>query len=202
MPDPRTLIRIRSANAELLNQAVRHAHFLERLKTSQANKLIGFLNDSVLPDISAKVSQRLEAIGRGMEVSEATTTRLRQLHSAVSDIIESGIKNGYDKQVRDSNDLATYEARWQLASIEAASPVTLSLIRPANATLQAIIKDRPFQGKLVRQWYNTLKDSITDKVKTQINIGIVQGESIASIMARLRGTRASGYKDGVLGCPS
>jgi hypothetical protein len=65
MPDP--------VNQILLESAIRHAVYLERLKTSEVRKLIAFFNSKVQPDLMAKIELKL---GSGT----FTEQRLKELY--------------------------------------------------------------------------------------------------------------------------
>jgi SPP1 gp7 family putative phage head morphogenesis protein len=70
--------------------------------------------------------------------------------------------------------------------------------RPTSEQLNAAVNSRPFQGRLLREWVKDLDEASFRRLRDQIRIGYVEGESVANVVKRVRGTAALGFKDGVM----
>ena len=57
---------------------------------------------------------------------------------------------------------------------------------PSAATVYSAAYARPFQGKLLREYYKDLPDSLSALVKAQMRIGYQGGETTTQVVARVR----------------
>lgn len=189
-----------TANGKLLDRAIRHAIFLERLKTRQVNDVVGFLNEKVIPDIEAQIERRLTNIAtRGQATNASRVRRLRQLHEANRQLVSNGIALITERTTRRMRDIATMEAISQRDLLKrAVAPLDLDFALPAVSTLEAIVTTRPMQGRTMRRWFKGIDNATRAAIEGQINIGIAQGEAVPTIVQRIRGTRAAGFADGVM----
>ncbi len=187
-----------TANEQLVNDAIRHAVHLERLKTGERNRAIALLNDDVFPDIRSTVAERLDKISvRGFDKSVHTTKRLKGMMNRVQNIIDTKFDKmgvSFDSRLVD---IGQSESIWQAAQLKSATGFGISFETPSITLIRAIIRERPFQGLLQREWYTGIKRNLRAAVQKEINIGLVNGETTDQIVRRIHGTRAAGYKDGV-----
>jgi len=191
-----------TANEDLLDRAILRAVFLERLKASDVRKLMVLLNDQVFPDLLERIRKVLERVAsRGPDVGLHSQKQLQDLAASIRDIIQAGTGDAYAALKDSLGDIALSESNWQIAALSQASDAPalgLDFTAPAPSVLRSIVTSRPFQGALLRDWFKGLTRSTQDKVKAAINIGLVEGQSVDEIVARLRGTRAAKFADGVL----
>jgi SPP1 gp7 family putative phage head morphogenesis protein len=94
--------------------------------------------------------------------------------------------------------LAEYEGEFQMESISTAAEVRLDLTHPSPSQLWAAVNARPFQGRLLKDWYRELEASAQKRLRQAIQIGYTEGETIDQIVRRVRGTKARQFKDGIL----
>ncbi len=60
--DPRLLELLRStANGALMDRAIRHGTFLQRVANREVSMIVGFLNDKVFPDLVGRLTARLDS---------------------------------------------------------------------------------------------------------------------------------------------
>ncbi len=189
-----------TANEKLFDRSVRHAIFLERLKTRQVQDVVGLLNDKVIPDIEAQIERRLRNIAtRGVAINPSRIRRLRQLQKAVRETVKEGMRQITERATKSMRDVATMEAVSQRKFLKSAvSPLDLEFALPATSTLEAIVTTRPMRGRTMRRWFKGIDESTRAAIEAQINLGIVQGEAVPTIIQRIRGTRAAGFTDGVM----
>lgn len=201
--DPRVREILSSVNGEIADRAIRHALFLEGLKTHEVNKIIHFLNSEVFPDLVETVRKQLEA---GI-VLTFSAERLRNLIKATDQVIRVGMRaarNGFAKELYE---IAVSESEWQAAILSKATPKIFGIdfITPSPQYLRTIVHSKPFGSRGVPgvnmtlgKWWNKLANDTKTNLTKAIKFGMVEGESIPQIMSRIRGTRARGYKDGIL----
>lgn len=193
-----------SVNAQVYNAAVRHAIFLERLKTQEARQIIGFLNKNVYPDIVARIEARLSRIAsRGHDVGPSTMKGLRDTFSAIRGIIDAGMDESRTAVTGMLVEAAKVEAASQAAIVNRALPSVIAeggvaFAVPSSSLLRAIVRERPFEGRLLKDWFKGLAASTQTKVQTALNVGLVQGESVPDLVRRIRGTAANNFTDGVI----
>lgn len=171
---------------DLFNQAIRHSVFLERLKAGEVKKIITSLEE-VLNDIESTLITRLRSIKvRGFDVNPLRTKRLRNLFTVISTQVDSGYLLLKKKFKEDLVDLAKFESKFQANILNATVPIELSFIIPSAANIRSAIFSRPFQGKLLNNWFNELARGTKTNVKQAVMQGIIQGETIPQITRRFR----------------
>jgi len=189
--DPRLTTAAKTVNGEIADRAIRHSLFLERFKTSETNKIVGLLNKQVLPDILDRVEKH---IGKG----NFTEKRLNDLAVSVDKVANSGYTDIRKVFKGDMQDLSVSEARWQVSAIEQSMPIDIDLITPNTQVLRSLAIKQPIQGRFVNDWYKQLAQNTATKVNQSIRLGVAEGQGIESIVRRLKGTRANGFRDGIL----
>jgi SPP1 gp7 family putative phage head morphogenesis protein len=195
--------RALSVNDRLRNDAIRHSIFLERLKTGQADRIVGFLNRDVYPDLLARVESRLSNISsRGYTASVESNRRLAGLRDAIGGIVEGGMARGYARTAEAMTGVATTEAEFQLATMSRHLPDVVAkratFVMPSSSLLRSLVETNPMHGHLLKDWFDNLAVTTQSKVMQSLTIGITQGESVSDLVRRLRGTRANNFTDGVL----
>ena len=186
-------------NAQLQDSAIRHAIYLERFKGRQANKIVKHLNKEVFPDLLKKLSTRLERISaRGFDTSVRRTKRLLQMVEGLDSIIDDGFRGTETILRADLKGLAAAEVRLQRLVMGQALPINVSFISPSAQLLDSVVTSRPFEGQILKGWFQDLGRTTKKNVQRQVQIGITSGESVPNIVRRLQGTRANRYADGIL----
>lgn len=66
------------------------------------------------------------------------------------------------------------------------------------AFLKHVSQSRPFQGKLMGEWARRLESNTRRAIGQAVREGIREGSSIQKVARLIRGTRASGFTDGIL----
>ncbi len=189
-----------TANEELLNRAVLHSHYLERLKTGEVNKIVRFLNRDVLPDVLEKLEHRLRRItARGFDSGVWTTQRLRETIAASKELLATGVSQAGKTLRRDLRRFAHHEADWQVQAMQTAAPINLGLATPSVSRLNSILTARPMQGQILSNWWSQVSRVAQTDIQRELNIGLAEGETLGQIVRRLAGTADGRYMDGVFG---
>lgn len=94
--------------------------------------------------------------------------------------------------------LADAEAVYTIAKVNelVGSDVAALALPAAEAT--ALVRNVLIGGAPMADWWSKQSASIRDRFAQQMRIGIIGGETDAQLIARVRGTRAMGFKDGLM----
>ena len=203
MPDPRLVTAAtQSVNQQLLDRAIRHATFLERLKARQVDEVLNFLDRDVFPDLLKRLGNRLKRIRlRGADSGVFTTQRYKDMVAANNKLIQAGLRHANGTLSAELKKLALSEAEWQRATLARTVPLEIDFTVPSPRLLRAIVTSQPFRGALLKDWFGGLEKSTQGLVTKNINIGLAQGETIEQIVRRLKGTKLLNFTDGVLKMP-
>ena len=188
-------------NEEILDGGIRHMVWLERYKSSTVKKILTLLNKAD-DDLVGEIAKRLALIEeRGFDLGKATTARQAALLKAIREDRKAIYKELYDEHLQEMFDFAEYESDFQARLVEGAvgkAGLDIDLVRPTPALLNAAATSKPFQGRLLKEWYSGLESTAAQRVSDAVRIGIVEGQTTDQIVRRIRGTRARQYRDGVL----
>lgn len=193
-------------NDRLQDRAIRHAVYLDRYNATVVREVLGYLNSEVYPDLLAKLEARLALIRlRGYDSGfETTKTYLRMLDD-LGAILEDGHMEAAKRLRQIARELAKVEARWQEAAVFQIVPRDAHVLvlpsQPVNLSIVQAVVTQPMQGKADREWWDDLSRQTAARLKTQIGLGLSQGETQDQIIRRVRGTKANGFRDGVLEVP-
>ncbi|WGH15471.1 putative morphogenesis protein [Pseudomonas phage PA_LZ02] len=178
----------KTANEEILDATVRHQIKLLRFSQGEAN-----MAASLLAESDAELMALIQA-GNLTEAGEARLRALladvRRLRSAVAERIQSELEG-------DMEELAATEAEWETAMLQGATPVAMSFASVPAVTLKALSAS-PINGVPLEGWLGKMAVNDVSRIEQQLRLGILAGETNDQLVARIRGTKANGYKDGVL----
>lgn len=190
-------------NERLQDQAIRHAILIERHKSFVVNSILSSLRPDLDNIVLRKIEVRLNKLGLG----EGRITR-RQL-SGVRKIIRQATKDAkpaitraFKSLERAMRDVSGAEVTWQTHTLTSELPEGVSFVFAVPRISTTFITEAPFSGKSLGEWEKVFKGSVTESIRSEINIGVVQGDSVSKIMRRLRGIRSDPTGPGVLGLSS
>jgi len=187
-----------TVNEQLRDRALRHSVFLARLEVHEANKVVAFMDEKVLPDLFGRLTTRLDRIvARGFDTGPVTTKRLQKLTTELGLSLTEGMGDARKAFAQGLLDIGTYEAQTELAAIDKAlsplkdiAPTAIETSLPSVGLIREAIYRRPFQGRLLKDWFNGLAKGLQTAVSDQVKIGLIEGDSLGAIMNRVRGTGA------------
>ncbi|WP_200867082.1 minor capsid protein [Pseudomonas syringae] len=180
--------------AALLDQTIRNAVMVERLKADEVQKF-----EKYLRQIDRLVREQLTR-------KELTTYGRERLEDFLSQVDEKllAIYAEYSALVQaDLVDIALYEAAFEARSLNAAFPA-LGAIVPTNQVIRSALTLAPLQvtgingGKLLKTFFNGWTRTETSRVTNAIRVGFTQGQTNAEIVQAIRGTAAQNFTDGIL----
>ncbi|WP_421710850.1 minor capsid protein [Alcanivorax sp.] len=179
----------------LVDSTVRHAVYLERLKSGEAKQMVGFLQE-VDREIRKKLLFR----------SELAAYKRDKLNRLLKEI-DSLLTGLYAKQTAgllgSLKELAEYEAGFEarnLNSVVSAASFAVPAITTvwSAATLDPMSVRGTQGGKLLDPFIKDWARSEIEAVKNRIRQGAFEGQTNAEIVRSIRGTKARRYKDGLL----
>ena len=176
-------------NDDIADALVKHDVGLQRLSNATVRKIVALLNRS-----DRRIFERLLAD----DIPQLSKARQNALLSDIRRIVQSVYEDATGPLQIDLERLGQYEVEYQGDLLDRTIPVDFNTIRPSENQILAAVNSRPFQGRLLREWYQDLERGAFARLRNGIRAGIVEGRTTDQMVRELRGTRAQGYKDGIL----
>lgn len=187
-----------TVNQELQDRAIRHALALNQYSRGLSDKIVRLLN-SADQDILEKLAARLALIEeRGYDRGPKTTARLKKLLEEIGAINAAIYGQVEQTLVEELVEFGAGEAAFQKGAIDTALAISLETKLPSPTRLRAIVTSAPMDGRLLSPWVADMSAGRVARIEQAIQRGLVEGENTDKIVARIRGTRAARYEDGVL----
>ncbi|NAN50832.1 phage head morphogenesis protein [Pseudomonas protegens] len=186
-----------AANQAILDATIRHAVFLEQLKSGEVEKFGPFLKE-----IDRSIRDRLART----DLTEYTARRLEVLLQEVDSLL-LGIFDRYSEKLNlDLVDIANYEAQFEATSLTRAAPVGVSFEAavPGAAAIRTAILSNPLSvrgvdgGKLLKSFIDGFTATERQRLTGAIRQGFFEGQTNFQIIKNIRGTKALNYNDGIL----
>lgn len=191
-----------TAQDDYQDAIIRHAIELEGLKAGLVKRVVTLLNKAE-KDLIARI-RLLEdelAIGPGNTVfaSKQKLGRLTRLLSDLRDIRRDAWQRLGADLKDELKQLAVLEGAFNAEALrEAIAIVEIGVTTPTAGLLQAVVTQRPIRGGLLRDWISKFARDDVRRVELAMRLGILEGDDIEGLIARVRGTRAAGFSDGAL----
>ncbi len=176
---------MQTSNESLRDDAIKHAVYLRGYSIQAAFDAVQLLRDTE-KDIVAHI------------LDAGDTPRLIILLNAIRKVNTAAYEALYEHLTEQGKLLATHEAEVAASAAMAATFDTIKPVIASPAVIFASVIERPFEGLLLKEWVGKLEASRMERVTQAIRMGTVQGESMAQIITRIRGTKKMQYKDGAL----
>lgn len=174
---------------DIRDAAMSHDIGLRRLSNATVRKVVALLNR-----LDARVAERLLKAG----TTELSKARQKALLADIRAMIDSVYEDATGALNIDLEQIGKYEASYQADKLGRVVPVNVEWVTPSETQIVAAVNSRPFQGRFLKEWYSKLPIDAKERMRNTIRMGIVEGQSIESLVRQVRGTRAQGYKDGIL----
>nr|WP_314541515.1 minor capsid protein [uncultured Ottowia sp.] len=186
--------------AALEDRAIHHAIALQRYANGVVARMLAVLNQADA-ELFAALLEALERLPESYTASrlEALLQEVRQVNQAAYDRLGRALKDELES-------FAATEAAFQHRLLLAAAPAHVSVAGVEAAQVFAAAWAQPFRvshGGAVpmAQFLAGLSHERARMVRDAVSLGWLEGESVAAIVRRIRGTRAAGYADGLMQAP-
>jgi len=180
---------MQNVNEAIFHAGVQHQIYLQRYSTQMVREMQELLNQSEL-DVIAKLS-RADLTEFSQKRLRLLLTELRQLGQQAYEVLQQRLNNRL-------TDTAHYEVDFNANLIEKLLPIEITLVRPAIETLSALVTSKPMQGRFIADEVKDLDAARVKQIEQAIRIGMIEGETNADIIRRIRGSKTLNYKDGIL----
>lgn len=199
LPKGLTLAEQQEISQEALDLAVRHAVFLQRFTGRERARMLRLLNADVFPKLLGRIRTQLERIkSRGYAGGPWKTKAYRELLRLIRTEVAEGLGMASAALMDDIKGLGVAEAKATVAQISRATGVVgASLSTPTGMSVATLMR-RPVAGQPLAKWWAKQKLATRAAIEAQLNAGLAAGEGVPQLIRRLRGTRAGGFRDGVL----
>jgi SPP1 gp7 family putative phage head morphogenesis protein len=183
------------AETALITIATRQQSHFERLKTAEVKKF-----DAFLVKMERDIRDKLTSV----DITDFTRSRLERQLVQIDTLIRRSFKE-YKEVWRESIlSAAEYEAGFEIRSLgQVVDGVKYTM--PSDNQITTAVFDTPLGdiggaggGSLLEPWFDDMTATEIKRVQGAIRMGYGQGETTGDIVRRIRGTKASGYSDGVL----
>jgi len=172
---------------------LRHQIFALRVAGSIRNEV-----NNLLSATEKEIADQIQSMLAGD--TTYTPSRLAKAQTALRKIkiIRSA---GWDKAdkvlTQNMTDFAVSEAEFLSTGIQTIVPVMLELEVPSAERLKALVREKPFEGRTLKEWAKSLRATDLRRMEDQIKIGLVQGEDSVRLARRIVGTVSLKGSDGV-----
>lgn len=181
-----------TAGERLYDLDTRHQIGLARYSSATVRKMLALLGRT-----EADIVEQIEKLSwDDVTRNSSKADRLKRMIEAMKVTSREGAVALGKALKTELQAFAAYEAEFQgklLSEVEIGFT-----LRPTAEQLNAAVNARPFQGRLLREWVKDLDEASFRRLRDAVRIGFVEGESVASVVQRVRGTAALGFKDGIM----
>ena len=165
------------------DEAIQHAIYLRRFSNGLAKRMIKLLARVDIDVIKQIERGNLNDSKRLESVLEEIRTINRDIHAEMQGKLQGELFG-----------VANHQAEIQSALVANHISKTPVVISPD--TLAALVTDKPFNGRTLREWGESLQDASFNRLSDSINIGVVEGQTAEQIVDRVRGLKRLRFKDG------
>lgn len=185
----------KTVSEEYVDATLRRAINIRRYTAAQQRELLKLL-EKADAELTAVLRTRLATfVGK---TPDFTTKRYKALLDEIRKARTDALKAYKDTTRSSLQSLARDEHDAELAILKAVIPFEVSFAAADALRLRAIATSQPFQGRFLKDWFEGLERADRARIQQQLQLGLIQGDSVDQIVRRFVGTRAAGYTDGVM----
>lgn len=124
--------------------------------------------------------------------------RLQSLRKQVTKILADGYADMDVINRSNAMELARKEMIWLGDTVNGALGIDILEVTLNKTVLKALANDSLIQGAPSAAWWEKQSTDLLHKFTTEMSMGIMQGETLDELTARIRGTKANAFKDGIM----
>lgn len=192
-----------TANEKLLNGLIRHQIGLVRVSNNLRRRMVSLLQrtEQAMKDgIVARLTTLSGSSGAGFTLDPAARRKLQRIEDQIERNRSPGFKKLFDELSVDLQEIALEEPRFLKGLVMSVTqPLEPRLSTPSASELRKIVTSRPFQGRVLRDWAQTIETDERRRIMNEIRIGLTRGEDVDTITRRIVGSAALMGRDGITG---
>ena len=184
-----------AASDNTQDEILTHAVDLERAKITNSAEVVSFLND-----LSTSLVQEIAARPPPANASQATKdARLNALLNQTQASISSTYSDIADTHQDQLTAIAKLSGQVGANALNAGigAQIAQSVALTKNQ-LSTLASDTLIQGAKSKDWWNQQDGDLQNSFAQQMRMGYARGESIDELAARVRGTEAASFKNGIM----
>jgi SPP1 gp7 family putative phage head morphogenesis protein len=184
---------VNNTTKDLLDIATRHQIHLERLKTQNVNESMAFLKE-----IDAAIAKQLA----NRDITAFKRDRLEALVVAVRDDLKDIGQRLTEAVIAQAVALGVYESGFEIKSLS--QVIEAEFKKPSKTQLRSALLTNPLsvegadKGKLLKAFISDTNATQLRAVENALRSGYYQGLTTQEVVRNIRGTKAAGFKDGIL----
>lgn len=185
---------VKTVNEEFLDAMIRHQIYVQRYSGHIRNRMTAILNSSE-EELARRIRDKLRNM-RGLK-KPIEWQRLEALQNTLASIRKESWDEATKFLTEEMMQLS-YQEPIQLEGIfKTVLPVSVETVMPSARFLKEIALSRPFEGRILKDWAETMAADDIRRIHSAIQAGMVAGEDMATIARRVVGTGALNGVDGV-----
>lgn len=184
----------KTANDAYFDASVRHQVRLRQYGRGEARRILKILEEADR-ELVAKLRERLARLGQS---TDFTSRRFKLMLEDIRTARDEVMARVGKEAARGLSDLAKSEAETEGRIIKASIPIQVELAAVDLRSVASTVMSRPFNGHLLKDWFEGLRVADQRGLQRSIQLGMTQGESIPQIMTRVAGSRERMFGDGTL----
>lgn len=182
-----------SISNTIADKNIRHEINLLRLVEHERRAML-----KILRKLEKELLEKIQTYNpTGGETKRQQLGRQKRLLADTRAIITKTYRSIANQQHTTIGNVMTLQAEVTAAVVQASVGFNLLSVGVSQARIEALASEQVVLGAPAREWWSRQSQTLKTKFKDQITLGVLQGESVQQITRRIRGSRGSGYADGI-----
>lgn len=148
-----------------------------------------------LTELQGEITTLLE---KSEKLSPNRLSRLQALQEQTDESIAQAYQDISGKHQKQLKQLAKVEAKKAQGLVNTKIGVDVVSVAIPEKLLEAVVDGPHIFGNSAKEWWNGQADDLKQKFKTGMQQGVLLGETVDQLAARVRGTKANEYNDGMM----
>lgn len=174
--------KLLSLNNDIYDWAIHHNVYTQRLAGGEAKRMNAYMGKYVWPDVEGRI-RRIDLVSRGQDAFG-----FKGITGAKSDIgklLRSSFRGARKDLESRLKRIGNYEASTLASRMGQLFPIKISLNLPSSGVISQLVEESPFEGHLLKDWFNGLTVKAQSGANAVINQGMIQGHSIDQMVTNL-----------------
>jgi SPP1 gp7 family putative phage head morphogenesis protein len=186
-----------NASDIIADRLIQRGIYLERYKAGMNNRILALLS-GLEDDLTRELAG---ANPTGILRNDFRRKRLEGLLAQVRNVIRRTYTEGEKISKGELERLARNEADYAVGAINETAGFTLAEITPTYEQLKKLVDETLIQDARSADWWARQGEDLTNRFSDAMRAGVLRGETLDELVARVRGTRAASFKDGIMQVP-